>query len=75
MVRKGMMRIGHADFRIGSVAGFARELKSNHAGDVALQSQNLQIEHQAGVVCIGGGHSDGRSKSGSGLSTASDSAF
>ena len=56
VMRQRMMRIGHADFGIGAVAGFARELERDDARDVALQRQHLQIEHQPGVVGVGGRH-------------------
>ena len=67
VVGKRVMRIGDADFRVGAVAGFAGELEGDDAGDVALQGQHLQVEHQPGVVGVGGGHADGRSRSGSGF--------
>ena len=52
-------RVGHADFRIGSVAGFASELERNDARDIALQRQHLQVEHQSRVVGISRRHTDG----------------
>ena len=53
-----MVRIGHADLGIGALAGFARELERDDAGDVALERQHLQIEHQPRVVGVGGRHAD-----------------
>ena len=50
------MRIGHADLRVGPVAGLARELERDHAGDVALQREHLQIEHQPRVIGVRGRH-------------------
>ena len=59
VMRQRMMRIGNADLRIGAVAGFARQLKRDDARDVALQRQQLQVEHQSGVVGVGRRHADG----------------
>ena len=54
-----MVRIGHADLRVRAVAGLARELEGDDARDVALQGQHLQVEHQPGVIGVGGRHADG----------------
>jgi len=35
-----------ADFGIGAVAGLAGELEGDDAGDVALESKDLKIEHE-----------------------------
>ena len=51
-----MVRIGNADLGIGARAGFARQLERDHAGDVALQRQHLQVEHQPRVVGVSGRH-------------------
>ena len=56
MVRERVVRIGHADLGVGAVARLARELERDDAGDVALQRQHLQVEHQPGVVGVGGRH-------------------
>ena len=56
VVRERMMRFGDADLGIGSRAGFARQLERDHAGDVALQRQHLQVEHQPRVVGVGSRH-------------------
>ena len=56
MVRERVVRIGHADLGVGAVAGLARELERDDAGDVALQRQHLQVEHQPRVVGVGGRH-------------------
>ena len=58
VVRERVMRIGDADLRIRAVAGFARQLKRDDARDVALQRQQLQVEHQPGVVGVGGRHAE-----------------
>jgi len=39
VVGERVMRIGHADLRVGAVAGFAGELERHHARDVALHGQ------------------------------------
>jgi hypothetical protein len=48
-----MMRFGNAELGVRSIARFPRQLKRNHACDIPLQSQKLQVEHQAGMICIG----------------------
>ena len=58
VMRQRMMRIRNASLRIGPVAGFARKLEGNHARDIALQRQHLEIEHQSSVVRVGGGNTD-----------------
>ena len=59
VVRERVVRVGDADLGIGAGAGLAGELEGDDAGDVALQRQHLQVEHQPGVVGVGGGHADG----------------
>ena len=59
VMREGVMRIGHADLGVGPVAGLARQLEGDDAGDIGLEGQDLQVEHQAGVVGVGGGHAHG----------------
>lgn len=54
-----MVRIGHSDLRIGSVARFARQLKGDDARHVPLQGEHLQIEHEPGMIGIRGGNADG----------------
>ena len=51
-----MVRIGDADLGIGAVAQLARELERHDAGDVALERQHLQVEHQPRVVGERVGH-------------------
>ena len=53
-----MMRIGHADFRIGAIARLTRQLERDDASDVTLQRQHLQIEHQSRVIGVSGGNTD-----------------
>ncbi len=53
VVRQRVVRVGHADLGIGAVAGLAGELEGDDAGDVALEGQHLQVEHQPGVVGVG----------------------
>ena len=49
-MRDRMMRLGHADVRIGPRARLARHLERDDARHVGLQRQHLQIEHQPDVV-------------------------
>ena len=58
VVRQRVVRVGDADLGIGPVAGLAGELEGDDAGDVALERQHLQVEHQPGVVGVGGRHAD-----------------
>src|SRR5687767_4333618 len=53
MMGEGMMRIGNTDFGIGSRACFSRELEGNDPGNITLESQHLQVEHQPRMVGIG----------------------
>ena len=52
MVREGVMRIGNADLRISSRARFPSELEADDPGDITLQSQHLQVEHQPCMVGV-----------------------
>src|ERR1700716_2345075 len=52
------MRFGNSNLRIGPNALFASQLERYDASDVSLESEHLQIEHQLGVVCIGGWDAD-----------------
>ncbi len=58
VMRKRVVRIGHADLRVSAIARFARELEGNDAGDIALQCEHLQIEHQSRMVGVSRGHPD-----------------
>ena len=50
----GWCGVGDADLGIGPGAGLACELERDHPGDVPLERQDLEVEHQAGVVGVGG---------------------
>jgi len=50
------MRIVDSDFRVGPGARFAGELEGEHARNIALHRQQLQIEHQSRVIGIHFGH-------------------
>ena len=56
---KRVVRIADADFGVGAVAGLAGELEGDHAGDIALHSEELQIKHEPCVLGITGRHSGG----------------
>src|SRR5947208_12027566 len=58
VVREGVVRIRYADLVVGSRAGFTRELERDDPGDVALQSEHLQVEHQTRVIRIGRRYTD-----------------
>ena len=45
-----MVRLRHADLRIGAGAAFARQLKGDDAGHVGAQREHLQVEHQLDVI-------------------------
>src|SRR5258705_10770062 len=45
-----MVRIGNADLRISTIALLAGELESDDARDIRLKCQNLQVEHELGVI-------------------------
>lgn len=59
VMRKRMMRIRDTDLGVGPVAGLAGELEGDDTRDVALKGQHLEVEHQPGMVGIGGRHADG----------------
>ena len=50
-----MVRICDADLRIRAIAFLARELEGDDARDIRLEGQNLQVEHELGVVGEGRG--------------------
>ena len=56
MMRQRMMRFHVADFRVGAQTCLAPQHERNYACEVRLQRQNLQIEHQLGIVALGDGH-------------------
>jgi hypothetical protein len=49
----------YADFGVGTRRRFAGQLEGDDAGDVALEGQGLEVEHEAGVVGVGDGDADG----------------
>ena len=49
-MRHRMMRLGHADLRIGARAHFARHLERDDSRDVGLHREHLQVEHQLDVL-------------------------
>ena len=58
-MRRRVMRLGHADLRIRARAHLSRELERDHARDVGLQREHLQVKHQLRVVFPVGRHTDG----------------
>ena len=54
-----MVGVADADFGIGAIALFAGELEGDDAGDVGLEGEDLQVEHELGVIGKGGGDADG----------------
>ena len=59
VMRERMVRIGNTDLWVGAIAGFAGELERDDPGDVTLQRQHLQVEHQSRVIGIGRRHAHG----------------
>lgn len=53
VVGERMVRIGDADLGIGPRAGLPGELECDDPGDVPLERQDLEVEHQASVVGVG----------------------
>ena len=52
MVRHAVMRLGHADPRIGPAAQLAADLQAADARDVALVRQVQQVHQQLGVRVV-----------------------
>ena len=50
VVRDRMMRVGHADLRIGAAAELAAHHERDDARQVALVREHLQVEHQLRVL-------------------------
>ena len=50
VVRHRMVRVGHADLGIALGALLAADQIREHAGDVGLERQRLEVEHEAGVL-------------------------
>ena len=59
VVRQRVVRLGNADFRVGTVAGFTSKLKRDDSSDITLQRENLQVEHQLRVFGIRSGDTNG----------------
>ena len=45
-----MVRVTDADVRIRTIALFTRQLECDHARDIRLKGQNLQVEHELRMV-------------------------
>ena len=66
MVRDRMVRVGHADLGIGAAAELAADHERHDARHVALVGEQLQVEHQPGVLArTSSGTPAGRSNAGS----------
>ena len=50
MVRQRMMRLGHANLRIRPRALLLADHERNHAREIALIREQLQVEHQRQVI-------------------------
>ena len=50
MVRQRMVRLRHADLRIGPRALFLAEHERDHARQIGLKRQHLQIQHQRQMI-------------------------
>src|SRR4051812_1358827 len=46
-----MMRVRDADVGIGTIALLPRELERDDSRDIRLKGQNLEVEHELGVIC------------------------
>ena len=56
VVGQRVMRIGDAGLGgVGAVAGLAGELESDDARDVALEGEDLEVEHELRVIGVGAG--------------------
>ena len=58
VMARGMVRVGHADFRVRAIALLARQLECDYPRNVRLKGEDLQVEHQLRVVgeCCGNPH-------------------
>ena len=56
VVRNRVMRVGHADLRVSHAAVLAPDHERNHAREIALIRQHLQVEHQLHVRFPVGGN-------------------
>ena len=60
VVGQRVMRIGDAGLGgVGAVAGLAGELEGDDARDVALEGEDLEVEHELRVIGVGGGDAEG----------------
>jgi hypothetical protein len=59
IVRDRMMRIGHADLRVGHAAVLATHHEGDDARQIALIGQHLQVDHQPHVRFPVGGNAAG----------------
>jgi hypothetical protein len=50
VMRQGMMRFGHADLRIGPRALLLADHEGDHARQIRLEREHLQVEHQVEVI-------------------------
>ena len=50
VMRHRMMWLGNSDLRIGPGTGLSGQLERDHSGQVSLQGEHLQIEHQLDVL-------------------------
>ena len=67
VVGKRVVGIGDSGFGVDAVARFTRQLKGGDTSDVALEGEHLQLEHEAGVIPIGGGDAIGSVEIGKGF--------
>ena len=56
MVRRRVVRLRHADLRVGAATVLAADHEADDAGQVGLVGQHLQVEHQLRVLVEGGGN-------------------
>ena len=50
VVAGGVVGLWDADFRIGAVAEFTRELEGDDPRDIGLKRHHLQVEHEPRVI-------------------------
>lgn len=55
MARDAVVRLGNADGAVDAVAAIAAHQERGDAGGVGLEGHGHQVEHQAGVLFVGGG--------------------
>ena len=59
-MRDGVVLFGNSDVGVGAVVELARHHEGGNAGDVGLEGDYLEVEHQADVVFVSLGDIDGR---------------